>query len=348
MTTKIFILIFILINCFNVNAQNELSIKGHLINNTGFKMAYIDNAIDKSKLDSGAINEKGEFNLKAKLEKSDFYKIRFSDEYYVLIVPQPGENIEIEVEAGNMFMPKIKGSPSSESIYLTYGKMKEFDLELQEFTKKTDEKKKEYLRQYILNDLNSLSCLFFIDNLSIEQDLEIYTKLDQSLYKLYPNQSLVKNLHDRVQKLTLLAIGSEAPEIDLPGLKGKNIKLSSLRGQYVLIDFWAAWCGPCRRESPAMVEIYKEYKKKGFEIYSISLDNNKIDWEAAIKKDGLGSWIHVSDLKYWNSVAAKSYGVDAIPFTVLIDKEGKIIAKGLRGEDLKKKLKELLETSSQK
>jgi peroxiredoxin len=347
MTTKIFILIFIFSGFFTISAQNELLIKGRLINNTTFKKAYFEKVIDKSVLDSGIINENGEFNLKTKIEKSDFFRIRFSDEYYVLIVPQSGENIEVEVDAGNMFLPKIKGSPSSESVYQTYEKMKEFDLELKELNKKNEEKKKEYLRQYILNNLNSLTCLFFIENLSIEENLEVYAKLDQSLYKLYPDHSLVKNLHERVQKLTLLAIGSEAPDVDLPNTKGKNIKLSSLRGQYVLIDFWAAWCGPCRRESPVMVEIYKEYKKKGFEIYSISLDNSKKDWEAAIKKDGLGEWVHVSDLKYWNSEGAKLYGVDSIPFTVLIDKEGKIIAKGLRGEDLKKKLKELFDTGSQ-
>jgi peroxiredoxin len=176
--------------------------------------------------------------------------------------------------------------------------------------------------------------------------LEIYEKLDKSLSKIYPDHSLVKNLHERVKSTALLAIGSEAPEIDLPGLKGKNIKLSSLRGKYVLIDFWAAWCGPCRRESPNMVELYKEYNKKGFEIYSVSLDNNQKDWEGAIKKDGLGKWTHVSDLKYWNSAAAQDYGVDAIPFTVLLDKEGKILAKGLRTEELKNKLKEIFESGS--
>jgi len=341
MTKKIFLLTFIFIYGFLVMAQNEISIKGHLLNNNNFKMAHLEDIIKKVDLDSGIINDKGEFTIKAKIEKSDFYKIRFTEEYYVLLIPGPGENIEIEIDATNMFSPKIKGSPASESVYNTYAKMKEFDVELQELTKKTDEKKKEYIRQYILQNLNSLSCLFFIDNLPLEENKEIYEKLDASLSKLYPDHPLVKSLHDRVKSKSQLSIGSQAPEIDMPDVKGKNIKLSSLKGKYVLIDFWAAWCGPCRKESPNMVGLYKEFNKKGFEIYSVSLDNNKKDWEDAIKKDGLGNWTHVSDLKYWSNAAAQEYGVDAIPFTVLIDKEGKIIAKGLRGEELKNKLNQI-------
>ncbi|MDF1549082.1 MAG: TlpA disulfide reductase family protein, partial [Bacteroidales bacterium] len=165
--------------------------------------------------------------------------------------------------------------------------------------------------------------------------------LDENLMKLYPDNYMVINLHNKVKNLTSLDIGSIAPEIDLPGVDGKNIKLSSLRGKYVLVDFWAAWCGPCRRESPNMVAVYKKYNKKGFEIYSVSLDQKKDEWENAIKKDGLGAWAHVSDLKYWSSQAAKDYNVDAIPFTVLLDKEGKIIAKGLRGDKLNEKLAEI-------
>jgi peroxiredoxin len=339
------ILIYVLAPCIALS-QNNLSIKGQVLNNSSFSTIYFENIITKVDLDSAAIQPNGEFILETKLESPEFYKLRFNQENYILIIPSPGETIEIVMDMNNLFEPQIKGSLSSQSVYTTYGKMKEFDREKQELSKRIDEKKKEYLRQYILNNLNSLSCLFFIENLSIEDDLEIYKKLDKSLTSLYPGHPLVANLRERVKTLTLLSIGSEAPEIDLPGLKGKNIKLSSLRGKYVLIDFWAAWCGPCRKESPHLVALYKEFNKKGFEIYSVSLDNNKKDWEAAIKKDGLGNWVHVSDLKYWNNLAAKEYGVEAIPFTVLIDKEGKIIEKGLRGDALKLKLKELLTKSN--
>ncbi|MFT5337296.1 MAG: thiol-disulfide isomerase/thioredoxin, partial [Luteibaculaceae bacterium] len=111
-------------------------------------------------------------------------------------------------------------------------------------------------------------------------------------------------------------------------------------GKYVLIDFWASWCRPCRAENPNVVAMYKKYKRKGFEIYSVSLDRTKDAWVNAIKQDGL-TWTHVSDLKFWQSEGAKTYGVSGIPFTVLIDKEGKIIATNIRGESLRNKMKEI-------
>lgn len=135
-------------------------------------------------------------------------------------------------------------------------------------------------------------------------------------------------------------IGDTAPEIELKDPNGKTYKLSSLRGKYVLIDFWASWCGPCRRENPNVVSAYKKYSKakfkegKGFEIFSVSLDNNADKWQAAIKKDGLSWKYHVSDLRGWSSSAAAKYRVNSIPQSFLIDPEGKIIAKNLRGMKL--------------
>ncbi len=340
---KILLLALLTLFILNTNAQNELLITGKIINNQGFKMVYLEDIIKQTDLDSATIDESGNFNFKSNIEKSDFYKLRFSQEYYLLLVLNPGEKIEVEADLANMYEPKINGSKNSELVYSTFSKMKEFDEKQKQLVDQIEKEKKDYLRTFILNNLNSLSSLFFIESLSLDDDKEIYQKLDESLYKQYPNNYMVKNLHEKVKSVSLLAIGTEAPEIDLPGVDGKNIKLSSLRGKYVLIDFWAAWCGPCRRESPNMVEVYKKYNKKGFEIYSVSLDKSKDAWMAAIEKDKLGAWTHVSDLKYWNSVAAKDYGVDGIPFTVLLDKEGKILEKGLRGDKLKEKLAELFD-----
>jgi len=138
----------------------------------------------------------------------------------------------------------------------------------------------------------------------------------------------------------VIGIGKTAPDIVLNNTKGKEVKLSSLRGQVVLIDFWASWCKPCRMENPNVKRVYEKYHNKGFEIFGVSLDRNQNSWENAIKEDGL-PWVHVSDLQYWQSAAAQLYLVNAIPFTVLLDKEGKVLATNLRGEELDKKLAEI-------
>jgi len=136
--------------------------------------------------------------------------------------------------------------------------------------------------------------------------------------------------------------GSAAPEINLASHQGGNLSLSSLKGKVVLIDFWASWCGPCRQENPNVVKLYNKYKSKGFTVYSVSLDKDKTKWLNAIQQDGLVWPNHVSDLKFWQCEAAQTYGVTSIPFTVLIDKDGKIIDKNLRGTQLEAKLKEIL------
>jgi peroxiredoxin len=138
------------------------------------------------------------------------------------------------------------------------------------------------------------------------------------------------------------AVGEMAPDIDLPDREGKSLKLSSLRGQVVLLDFWASWCGPCRHENPNVVKAFKAYEAKGFTVFSVSLDENKEKWLNAIQKDGLVWPSHVSDLKGWRSAGSALYKVTGIPATFLIGKDGKIVAKNLRGPALENKLKELL------
>jgi thiol-disulfide isomerase/thioredoxin len=173
------------------------------------------------------------------------------------------------------------------------------------------------------------------------------------MMKLYPNSEPVKSLHDQVQLLVeqvtkakgqdvVTSAGAEAAEIALPSPTGEIIKLSSTRGKYVLLDFWASWCGPCRRENPNLVKAYNLYKNKGFQIFQVSLDKTKEDWVKGIEQDMLGQWIHVSDLKYWNSSVVQLYKIESIPYNMLLDKDGKIIATNLRGDRLIDKLAEII------
>ena len=137
------------------------------------------------------------------------------------------------------------------------------------------------------------------------------------------------------------AEGEEIADLSQSDTSGTKISLAGFKGKYVLVDFWASWCGPCRQENPNVVRMYNKYKDKGFEIFGVSLDENRDKWLKAIAMDKL-TWPHVSDLKGWNSAAAQLYNIQAIPQTVLLDKEGKIIAKNLRGKALEDKLASLL------
>ena len=153
------------------------------------------------------------------------------------------------------------------------------------------------------------------------------------------NYSVGKTLKSKIDIAKLTGIGKQAPEFSQTDTLGNEVSLSSFKGKYVLLDFWASWCGPCRRENPNVVAAYNKFNAKGFNILSVSLDQPgaKDKWMKAIHDDKL-TWTHVSDLKFWDNAVAKQYGIQAIPQNLLIDPTGKIIGKDLRGEDLDKKL----------
>jgi peroxiredoxin len=179
---------------------------------------------------------------------------------------------------------------------------------------------------------------------SISYDMEadeiegLINKLDTTIAAL----PQIKSLKERVTAMKAVAIGQKAPDFTMNDVNGNPVSLSSKIGaKLLLIDFWAAWCGPCRRENPNVVKVYGEFNKKGFDVFGVSLDQKKEDWVKAIADDKL-TWTHVSDLQYWGNAAAKTYAVSAIPANFLLDETGTIIGKNLRGEDLYNKVKEVL------
>jgi thiol-disulfide isomerase/thioredoxin len=217
-----------------------------------------------------------------------------------------------------------------------------------------------YTKKYIDDNIKSLISLVALYQqvapevyvLNPTRDIKYYVKVDSSLFSLYPDYEPVISLHTQVHELVAgtktesgiaaaTVGGSKLPDISLPSPEGDTIKLSSTRGSIVLLDFWASWCSPCRQENPNLVKAYNLYRRKGFQIYQVSLDKTRDAWIKGIKDDQLDKWIHVSDIKYWNSIVVPLFKIESIPCNYLLDKDGNVLATNLRGEQLQIKLAEL-------
>lgn len=313
-------------------------------------------------IDSSAILEDGSFELNGSVSEKTFCALRLP-KGDILLVVDSGASIEINADAANIEGYAVTGSDESEELrklmQINYTSVKKRqDIEQKYGAIYGNNVPPEDVQEKIQAEVDSIASqnqsaiqaavaasssivpLFAINFMMPYAEYAYLQQLDEKFFSLYPNSKYSQVLHNRVAEMGKTALGAVAPEIKLSDPFGKEIALSSLRGKIVLIDFWASWCSPCRAENPNVVKLYNKYKDKGFDIFSVSLDKNREAWIKAINDDKL-LWNHVSDLMEWNTPLLKTYNFDAIPFTVLIDKEGKIIATKLRGKELEKKLAEL-------
>jgi peroxiredoxin len=318
-----------------------------------------------------AVSRKGSFTMKGgKVDYPQLVQLVAGDprrrtSFYI-------ENSEMTINGGidSLFKAKITGSktqdeyqtfvtlnkPLSEKYSKTYLQYRTASqtgngAKIAELEKQADSLQKEMRnlqKNFVKNNPASYVTPSFLVSLSYQME---GTELDSMLIALDTNLASlpqIKTLKEKVVLMKAVAIGQKAPEFTLNNVEGNPVTLSSKIGsKLLLIDFWAGWCGPCRKENPNVVKIYGEFHKKGFDVLGVSIDQKKEVWVKAITDDKL-IWTHVSDLQYWNSAAAKLYSVNSIPANFLLDDKGIIIGKNLRGDELYNKVKDVLGSSVKK
>lgn len=363
-------LLFVLAACDSQDTGTS-GISGQIENAAGEKIElnHIHNNA-ANLLESVEIGPGGSFRFTEGPGMFDFYTVVVGDQQVVLLTDST-ENVIITGDMENLLGTyDVQGSKHSKILRDYYAGTQAFRTQLDSIQKAFqaiamtgDEDAKQemvdafeeiresyqgYQIDFVSKNTDSPACISILGEMNPEEHLDLFKKVHQGIepifsehiyYSMLGNQ--IAEAERKVSAMAKLAPGSDAPEIELADPNGKVIPLSSLRGKVVLIDFWASWCKPCRVENPKVVKMYNEMKDKGFEIYGVSLDRDKDKWVEAIKQDGL-TWPQVSDLQFWNSAAAKLYNVSSIPHTVLIDRDGKIVANGLRGRALENKVEEML------
>ena len=347
--------------------QINIKVSGNIFN-SGADSIHITNFQGKPIYYLGSkINDDGTFLIEGKIDQPDYYKLKLNhpnSKKEIDLIIRNNSQIEVYGDGNNLGKyVNIVNSDESNNMYKHMIKLREFmnkvdsaRLIIKSDTSKIKETKKWYDQEYskfkaitktfIARNRNSAALYAAYFCVNPQEDFSTYESVIKQLENSFiESPTVIKILKDYEQQKAKqiandkLAPGKIAPDFEELKTDRKSVmKLSDLRGKIVLLDFWASWCGPCRRENPTVVNLYNKYKEKGFTVMSVSLDKDLTKWLQAIEKDKLSWPNHVSDLKGWASKAGKEYGVSGIPFTVLIDREGKIIAKNLRGEVLKNQL----------
>lgn len=307
---------------------------------------------------------KGSFEFKGEAGMPEMHYLRLNDrEYFAQFFLENGK-IAVMANKDSLQNTKVSGSKSNDLFNGYLDEIKKLNKEYVSLSEQYNQammkgdmeaankakidveammaNMKVYSKNFISENRNSIVAPFlYLSQFINEASAEELDTIVSIFPAEYTESVYVKEINRIAGLKKKTAVGSPAPDFTMNDQNDSPVSLSSFKGKYLLIDFWASWCTPCRQENPNVVRIYQRFKDKGFDILGVSLDREKEAWVKAIEEDQL-SWTHVSDLKFWQNEVAQLYGVQSIPHTVLLDKEGKIVAKDLRGESLEAKLVELL------
>jgi len=342
-----------------LHAQS-LNLQGKLTNiKDAATVTLIDGVSSKELVSAKSVA--GNFSLQTKLEYPSLLILSIDGITQKMPVFVGNENVMVEGDMQNMASVNVTGSVSHD-VYNLYmntlnPKMMPYITNMQAASTEKNTAKKDSLNNVVasqskdiiatFNTLSKANAASPVTTLMLLQFSNIFPEVKENLASIYnelapsAKQGPFAEFIDKTIASSVFGqIGTALPDFTQNDVNGKPFTLSSLRGKYVLVDFWASWCGPCRAENPNVVKAYNKFKSKGFTVLGVSLDQDKAKWLEAIKKDGL-AWNHVSDLKYWNNAVATQFGIQSIPASFLIDQTGKIVARDLRGADLDK----FLETS---